>query len=109
MSRKSWVQDPDTGKLVPKNEYVRRSNRESASVQGDIEPFVSPITGKTITSRSVLRAHNAEHGVTDSRDYSDSFLKERSTKRINEMTGRTPEAKQERRELIMRELAKHGR
>ena len=109
MSRKTWVQDPDTGKLVPKHEYVRRGGNASAAVQGDIEPFVSPVTGKTITSRSVLRDHNRTHGVTDSRDYSDSFLAERSTKRINEMIGRTPEAKQERRELIMRELAKHGR
>lgn len=109
MAKRSWVQDPITGKLVPKHEYVRRSGLETAAVQGDIEPFVSPITGKTITSRSLLRAHNAEHGVTDSRDYSDAFLAERSRKRDDEMTGNNPVAKQERRELIMRELEKHGR
>ena len=94
---------------MPKHEYVRRSGPESAAIQGDIEPFVSPITGQTITSRSVLRDHNYTHGVTDSRDYSDSFLAERSAKRVNEMTGNNPVAKQERRELIMRELEKHGR
>lgn len=109
MTRKTWVQDPQTGKLVPKHAYQRREGNKTAVVQGDIEPFISPITGETITSRSVLRDHNRTHGVTDSRDYSDSFLIERSTKRINEMTGRTPAAKQERRELIMREMAKHGR
>lgn len=109
MSRKTWVQDPETGKLVPKHEYNRRLSRDTAAIQGDIEPFVSPITGATITSRSVLRDHNRTHGVTDSRDYSHSFIAERSTKRINEMTGNNPVAKQERRELIMRELAKHGR
>ena len=94
---------------MPKHEYVRRSGPESAAIQGDIEPFVSPITGKTITSRSVLRDHNYAHGVTDSRDYSDTFLAERSAKRINEMTGSTAAAKQERRELIMREMGKHVR
>ena len=109
MTRKTWVQDPETGKLVPKHEYSRRAGDKSAVVQGDIEPFVSPITGKTITSRSLLRAHNAEHGVTDSRDYSDAYLRRRSEARINEMTGNTAAAKQERRELIMSELAKHGR
>ena len=109
MTRKTWVQDPDTGKLVPKHEYFRRSGAESAAVQGDIEPFVSPVTGKTITSRSVLRDHNRTHGVTDSRDYSGAFLAERNAKRVNEMNGNNPVAKQERRELIMRELEKHGR
>ena len=108
MSRKTWVQDPETGKLVPKHEYNRRPRRDAPAIQGDIEPFISPITRVAITSRNMLRDHNRTHGVTDSRDYSDSFLAERSTKRVNEMTGNNPAAKQERRELIIRELAKHG-
>ena len=94
---------------MPKHEYIRRPDGASATIQGDIEPFVSPISGKTITSRSLLRDHNREHGVTDSRDYSDSFLAGRSEQRVNEMTGNTSAAKQERRDLIMKELAKHGR
>lgn len=94
---------------MPKHEYVRRSSNASATVQGDIEPFISPITGKTITSRSLLRDHNREHGVTDSRDYSGAYLAGRSEQRINEMTGKTHAARQERRELISRELEKHGR
>ncbi len=106
MTRRSWVQHPETGKLIPKEEYVRDGG--SAYIQGDIEPFVSPITGETITSRSHLRAHNHRHGVTDSRDYSDDFLVKRSHQRIAEMTGQTKAAKQERINLIKEALQKHG-
>ena len=107
MTRQTWVQDPITGKLIPKAEYQRGEHKHEHSVQGDIEPFVSPIDGRTITSRSHLRAHNAQHGVTDSRDYSSEFLRQRSDKRVAEMTGNTQAAKVERRNLIMRELAKY--
>ena len=108
MSRQTWVQDPVTGKLVPKGEYVRRSHDASASIQGDIEPFVSPITGTVIPSRSALREHNREHGVTDSRDYSSEYMLARSNRRVAEAQGRTEQGKNERIQLIQRELAKHG-
>ena len=103
MARKSWIQDPETGKLIPKDEYDRHRYR-AHMVQGDIEPFVSPIDNSVISSRSHLRAHHAQHGVTDSRDYSSDFLRKRSQKRVSEMTGQTPAAKQERRELIRRAI-----
>ena len=103
--KKSWVQDPETGKLVPKEEW-RDKGPDSPTVLGDIEAFVSPIDGSHITSRSRLRAHNKLHGVTDSRDYSDSFLRERSAKRINEMTGQPKEARADRIALIRREMEK---
>lgn len=32
-------------------------------VMGDIKPFVSPIDGKEISSRSQLREHERRHGV----------------------------------------------
>ena len=107
MSRQSWVQDPDTGKLVPKDEWNRQVP-ESAAIMGDIEPFISPIDGSAITSRSKLRTHNTKHGVTNSRDYSSEYMQKRSGQRITEMTGRTPQATAERRELLKRELDKHG-
>lgn len=106
--RKTWVQDPETGKLIPREEYCAHKDGYPA-IQGDIEPFVSPVDGSVISSRSRLRAHNARHGVTDSRDYSDAFLRARSERRVKEMTGQTANAKQERINLIKRELAKHGR
>jgi len=106
MARKSWIQDPKTGKLIPKEEW--RGARHDYAIQGDIEPFVSPIDGSHITSRSHLRAHNHRHGVTDSRDYSDDFLVKRSQQRVAEMTGQTPASKRERINLIKEALQKHG-
>jgi hypothetical protein len=106
LSKRSWVQDPVTGKLIPK-EMWHGQRQDGISIQGDLDPFVSPIDGRVISSRSHLRAHNSEHGVTDSRDYSQEFMLKRSGKRISEMTGQTEAAKSERRGLIMRELAKH--
>ena len=109
MSRKSWVQDPVTGKLIPKEDYVRRPDHATATVMGDIEPFVSPITKELVSSRSQLRQHNRDHGVTDSRDYSSEFMLDRANKRAAAALGQTPEAKQDRINLIRKELDKYGR
>lgn len=38
-------------------------NSRGVQVMSDIEPFVSPIDGKEITSRSQLREHERAHGV----------------------------------------------
>lgn len=108
MTRRSWVQDPETGKLIPKEEW-REPVSEGAAILGDIEPFISPVTGQAITSRSGLRAHNNRHGVTDSRDYSHEFLLGRSRGRISEMTGQSSKDKQDRINSIRQELDKHGR
>ena len=91
-----------TGKLIPKEEYVREEGVHF--IQGDIEPFTSPIDGRIISDRSHLRDHNRRHGVTDSRDYSHEFLLKRSNDRIARMTGQTKEARRERVELIKRAI-----
>ena len=109
----SWVQtdeiDPKTGrcKMVPKHMY-QREDPNAPFVQGDIVDFQSPITKEMITDRAQLRRHNAAHGVTNSEDYSEGFLKSRSMKREDEMMGRTAGAREERRALITKELIKHG-
>jgi hypothetical protein len=103
MARQTWVQDPETGKLIPKEEY-RRESQTSAYIQGDISSFVSPIDGTPITDRGQLRRHMAQHGVTNSADYSESFLLDRSQKRVAAMTGTTRKDKAERIDLIRRAL-----
>lgn len=80
MARKTWVQDPETGKLVPKEKY-RRRGPDAPYIQGDIEGVVSPIDGTLLDDRAKLRRHNARHGVTDSRDYSNEYLKEKRESR----------------------------
>lgn len=83
MARRTWVQDPDTGKLIPKEKY-RRGKDYQHYVQGDVEAFVSPIDGSVIDDRGKLRRHNARHGVTDSRDYSQEFLQSTRERRHRE-------------------------
>ncbi len=103
----SWVQDPETGKLVPKSEYVRPVV-DAPAVHGDFKEFVSPITKELIDDRGKLRRHNIKHGVTNSADYSEQYLQKRSQARVNEMTGNTPQAKAERIAMLNHELTKAG-
>ena len=103
----SWVQDPITGKLVPKEQYVRPQTNAPV-VHGDVIDFVSPITKELITDRGQLRRHNKKHGVTNSADYSREYIDKRAKKRDDTMTGNTHQARLERRELISRELTKQG-
>jgi hypothetical protein len=103
MSRQSWVQDPITGKLIPKDEYVRKSP-DSPYIQGPLDPFVSPIDGRTIGDRKHLRDHNREHGVTNSADYSSEFMLKRSTERVARLQGQTKQDTHERKQIIARQL-----
>lgn len=107
MARQTWVQDPLSGKLIPKEEY-RRGADYGHYIQGDIDSFVSPIDGSVISDRAQLRRHNAQHGVTDKRDYSEQFVQDRAKRRVAEAKGQTPQARTERLEIIQRELYKAG-
>lgn len=98
MARRTWVQDPDTGKLIPKEEY-RRRGPESAYIQGDIEGVVSPIDGTLLDDRAKLRRHNAKHGVTDSRDYSPEYTRKT---RERELRRQSSEGRVDRIETIRR-------
>lgn len=63
MAKQSWVQDRETGELVPKGEYVRESR--GPMIMKDIEPFQSMIDGRLITSRSRMREHYRENRVIE--------------------------------------------
>lgn len=102
-----WIQDSVTGKLIPRDQFVRKQVNAPA-VHGDIVDFVSPITRELITDRGQLRRHNKEHGVTNSADYSPEFMAKRSKARDDEMTGNTREARAERRELINQSMRRYG-
>lgn len=65
MTRKSWVQDPITLKLIPKDEYVPRSQPRAPAVMGDIAPYKSMITGEMIQGRAQHRAHLRQHGCIE--------------------------------------------
>lgn len=66
MTRKSWVQDPVTLKLIPKDEYYANRARESGPfVIGEIEPYQSMIDGSMITGRRQHREHLRQHGCIE--------------------------------------------
>lgn len=101
----SWIQDPKTGELIPKEEFVRHAGH---TVMGDIEPFVSPIDGTIISSRSKLREHNKRHGVTNIRDYGDSWFQRKAQERTAELESRSDRCRRERIQTICDAIEKHG-
>ena len=68
--KKTYVQDPESGKFVEKSIFYAN---HSASVH-TIKPFVSPLDRTVISDPAQLRAHNLKHGVTDRRDYGESWF-----------------------------------
>jgi hypothetical protein len=98
---KSWIQID--GKLIPKDEYQGNNVRgPSIHVMPDIKPLQSPIDGSIITSRPQLEAHNKQHGVTNSADYSPEFLAKRRKETHMYATGQDKASKQERIETLSR-------
>lgn len=102
----SWIQDPETGKFIPKEQYLREKQSREFYIRDDIEPFISPIDQSVISSRSKLREHNLKHGVTDLRDYGDDWFKRKAKERAEQITGKADRA--ERIEQIKRTLYQHG-
>ena len=75
-----YVQDPVTLELVPAHQY-RAPGKPVHEIQGDIEPFISPIDKSIISSRAQLREHNRRHNVTNAADYSPEFIAQRRRQR----------------------------
>ena len=62
--RKRYIQDPETGELIPRDEYVPKSST-NYYVMPDIQPYKSMVTGEMITSRSRHRDHLKRHNVIE--------------------------------------------
>ncbi len=65
MARTTYIQDPVTHKLIPKEEYYQQIDVNAPTVIGDIKPYKSMATGEMITSRSVHREHLKKHGLVE--------------------------------------------
>ena len=97
-----WRQDAETGKLVPIDESARRVDG-TAFIQGDIEPFVSPLDGSVISDRKQMREHMQRHGVVHASEFSPDFYAEKRRERERLYTGEhTREQSQRRKEEIHR-------
>lgn len=102
----TWVMCKETKTLVRKEDY--HSAQDSAMVMKELDPFVSPIDGQVIRDRAQLRAHNKEHGVTNTQDYGSAYFERRGKEMHNEKIGNTPKARAERREALNQQLHNHG-
>lgn len=91
----SWIQCPITHKLIPREEFLEHIDNKSALIQTDIEAFVSPVDGRVISGRADLRQHNLKHGVTDPRDYGQSWFEKKAKDRQQdlELSGKKHKAK----------------
>lgn len=62
---KRYIQDPKTGKLVPRDEYQQELRRTSWQVMPDIQPYISQIDGHVVQSRRDHRAHLKINGCIE--------------------------------------------
>ena len=99
-----YIQDPKTNKLVPADEYYAQKQVSSAAVVNDIEPFVSPIDGSVIGSRTDLRNHNARHGVIQQLEYGDTHSREAEKRRHDHYLGRRSTEESFRRKQQIHEI-----
>lgn len=104
----TWIQHPITGKLIPKNEYLRPENN-APFVMGDIQSFVSPIDGSVISDRRHLREHNTRHGVTDTRDYGAGWFEKKAQEREAQKQFNTESCRRSRIDDIQRAISQHER
>jgi hypothetical protein len=101
MTTKSYVQDPETGKLVPKSQYRHPQTRVAPDIMQTFEPFTSQIDNRKISNRDALKAHNREHQVTNIQDYGPDWFKRHEKQRQEQHHIKSSEAKQRRRESII--------
>ena len=103
MSKESYVLDPETKKLVPKDEYYAKKafhNLQTFTIN-EIRSFVSPIDGTIIDSPGKLKAHNKKHGVTNIQDYGPEYFERKAKERDRILSGKSRQSKQERINVIM--------
>ena len=89
----TYVQDPITGKFVEKQAFLAAGH--SAAVH-TLKPFVSPIDQTVISDPAQLRAHNIKHGVTDRRDYGESWFERKRGELESKRQSQDKQSKQER-------------
>lgn len=97
--RKTYVQDPETGKFVEKQAYLAQNNSAAVHV---MEPFVSPVDGTVIRDAAQLASHNKKHGVTDQRDYGPDWFKRKGAEMEQRRQQLDPASKRDRIEALKR-------
>lgn len=75
MARKSFVQDPETGELVPKDEYIPRHHLNPHHlVLGDRHyDGLAATDGTDISTRTKHREYMRIHGLTTADDFKETW------------------------------------
>ena len=76
--KRTYVQNPVTGKFEEKR---ARPRLEMHYVQDDVQPFVSPVDGSIISSKSGLRNHNARNDVVNYQEFGDAHFERKAAER----------------------------
>lgn len=74
--RRRYIQDPQTGELVPAEQY-QRERPDGPMICDDITPYRSMVTGELITSRSKHREHLRRHEMQEVGDNMPRFLRDK--------------------------------
>jgi hypothetical protein len=82
-----WRQCGKTGEFVPIDEGARLHGNRSASIHGDITPFVSPVDGSVVSDRHQLREHNLRNNVVNSHEFGTQHWDEKRKERDRFYTG----------------------
>jgi hypothetical protein len=76
MGRLRFIQDRETGELIPADDYRPKAPR-SAAVVPDIEPYRVPGTNEWHTSRSHRREYMRREGVQEVGNEKPKWMRER--------------------------------
>ena len=103
-----WRQTKDEhGKniLVPIDEAARE--RDGVAIQGDFEPFISPIDRTVISGRKQYREHCEKHNVVPAQEFDTAYYHRKAVERRKALEGEhsteeTFRRKQEIYDLIIR-------
>lgn len=68
-----WCDDHNTFEQKGEDCPSKKVSESRLMIMGDIEPFVSPVTGKVVGGRRQLREHNLVNNVTNTSDFKETW------------------------------------
>lgn len=102
-----WVYDPETMRMVPKDQFREYGNRGGVTFLPDLPDFTSPIDGKRYSGRAGLREHCARHDVVPNAELKGlPYLQTNSDHRLPEQRRAFAE---HRKQVIINAVNKHYR
>ncbi len=104
--RQVWSEEAGRHVLVPLDEAARRSH----FIQGDMEPFVSPIDGTVISDRKQYRDHMKKHNVVPAEEFSPEYYARKAEERERLFKGEhTKEEKLRRKQELWEAIQRYER